>query len=115
MPIREGIKMPNLHYFRPTSIEEAIAFLDRGVPVGGGTSLIPGRYEGMGIIDLQALGLNYIQDENDEIFVGAGTKLQEVVEKTDIFPMSLINAAIQEVPLNMRNMKSGVGTLLSGE
>ncbi len=102
-------------YHRPKTIAEAIELLDRGVPLAGGTELIPRRDEVPAVIDLQELGLDYIESRDDIIAIGAATTLQAMVEDEEHLPSVLREACRSEASFNLRNMATLGGTVLSAD
>ncbi len=76
--------LPNLQtYHRPATLEEAIRLIrpPETVPIGGGTSLIPSRDPAVeAVVDLSALGLTYVREEEDGLHLGATTTLQHLME-----------------------------------
>jgi CO/xanthine dehydrogenase FAD-binding subunit len=106
--------MSPFEYYRPSTMEEALSLLDRAVPLGGGTTLVPNRRKHSGFIDLQNLGLNGIKDEGDEIVAGATLTLQDIVDQGEaIFPKALVIACRQEAGRNIRNSATLAGRIIS--
>jgi len=68
-------------YYRPQTLPEALHLLGqpRVVPLGGGTSLLAGDVEGA-VVDLQALGLNQIEQTPEHLRVGATLTLSQLAE-----------------------------------
>jgi putative selenate reductase FAD-binding subunit len=95
--------MSPIEYLRPTSLDEAIDLLQRGVPLGGGTELVPRRKELKAVIDLSGLGLNEIQISQSSITLGATTRLQRLVEREDLLE-AVRHVCRLESGWNMRNM-----------
>jgi carbon-monoxide dehydrogenase medium subunit len=85
-PAINVIMLLNLqHYHRPTSLAEAVALLKKNphavVPLAGGTHLVPSDApEITEVVDITHLGLNFIEEENDVLRMGATTTLQEILE-----------------------------------
>ena len=50
--------MPPLEYSRPGTLAEALALLQHGVPLAGGTALTANRRSLQAVVDLQDLGLD---------------------------------------------------------
>jgi len=69
-------------YFRPKTLTEAIALLQRETPVtlplGGGNIMSKYQEEPIAVVDLQALGLNQIGRENNKIEIGATATLAQI-------------------------------------
>lgn len=102
-------------YHRPQSLDEALALLSRRtpstVPLGGGTLLSHGQAEAIEVVDLQALGLNYIHNQGGNLQVGATTTLQSLSEDPNV------SAALQlalklEAPVNLRDAATVAGTIV---
>ncbi len=107
--------MKPLEYHRPQTMAEALPLLSGRAPLGGGTWLTPRRSQLAGVVDLQDLGLDGLQAEAEEIVVGAGTRLQTLVEAGDPIPAALAQACRLEAGLNLRNMGSLAGALLTAD
>ncbi|NOX62335.1 MAG: hypothetical protein GXP42_10400 [Chloroflexi bacterium] len=95
-------------YHRPTTIEEALALLNRpgvnAVALAGGTNLVGKLAEGVDeVVDLQAVGLNRIEHKSARMIVGAMTRLQTIVDDPRA-PQILRQAAHREGPNTFRNM-----------
>lgn len=102
-------------YYRPATIDEAIALLARRdrrlLPLAGGTNLI-GRLETGalrdidGLVDLQGLGLESIHREGDLLHVGAMATLSALIQDENAGALAnglLRRAAQGEGPVNFRN------------
>lgn len=107
--------MSPFEYHRPKTVAEALKLLDRGVPLAGGTDLTPRRDEISAVIDLQELGLDYIESRDDIIVIGATVKLQTMVENDELLPFALREACRSEASLNLRNMATLGGTVMSAD
>lgn len=106
--------MSPLEYYRPKTLEEALALLERGVPLAGGTALTPRRYHLEAVIDLQDLGLDGLEVGETEVRVGAAVRLQRLVEEAGA-PEVLRRACRQEAGWNLRNMATLGGAAASGD
>ncbi len=102
-------------YHRPKTVAEALELLDHGVPLAGGTELIPRRDEVSAVIDLQDLGLDMIELQDDILTIGAAVKLQAMVEKEESLPSALRKACRLEASLNLRNMATLGGTVMTAD
>lgn len=98
-------------YVRPVTIEKAVEVLQRkepvSLPIGGGSTLGQHSEKDITVVDLQALGLNYIHREAGQYIIGATTPLsalQEAFEKTDLAEAIQIQSG-----RNQRNMASLAG------
>lgn len=106
--------MSPLEYLRPETLDEAIDLLDRGVPLAGGTRLIPNRGELTAVIDLQSVGLDQIILGDGWLKLGAAVTLQDLIDCSDI-PGDLQEAARLEAGWNIRNMATLGGTIHDGD
>lgn len=102
-------------YHRPKSMDEALTLLSNPkiLPLGGGTLLshtsIADRME---VVDLQSLGLDFINKKGNELEIGATATLQQLFESEGC-PDDLKSALKLEAPLNLRNSATVAGTLVS--
>lgn len=109
-------------YHRPQTLDEALALLTRPntLPLGGGTLLsayqpfdpAQGRPDSVSVVDLQALGLNTIKKGGNNLEIGATATLQQLFENVNC-PDALKTALKLEAPLNIRNMATVAGTLVT--
>jgi CO/xanthine dehydrogenase FAD-binding subunit len=101
-------------YHRPATLEEALTLLARPNtrPLGGGTVLSHPGDESFAVVDLQALGLNKIHKSGDHLEIGATVTLQTLLESPHT-PAALKAAIKLETPLNLRNMGTVAGTLVT--
>ena len=77
--------MPIKTYHRPNSIDEALKLLNqadtRSVVVAGGTHLNPRTEETVDeVVDLQALGLERIDLQENRLSLGAMCRLQDIAD-----------------------------------
>ena len=98
-------------YVRPVTIPEALSALRGGTALAGGTMLARRARQSARLVDLQGLGLDRLHVEEDHIRLGAMLRLQQIVE--DEVPEALRQACRREAGLNLRNMASLGGTLLT--
>jgi CO/xanthine dehydrogenase FAD-binding subunit len=104
-----------MKYYRPESIEETIALLEEGVPLGGGTALAPKRHEVQAVIDLSHLGLDAVQVDDGLVQIGAAAKLQSLIDPPVALPDGLKRACRLEAGWNLRNMATIGGTIMSAD
>ncbi len=98
-------------YKRPKSRQEARDFVSQGWKILGGGSFISKHQENFQkVIDLQALGLSYCKQENDQIVFGAMATLQEIVD-CSYTPSELVEIIKREKSFNIRNAASVAGTI----
>jgi len=102
-------------YHRPQTLEEVLALISRAhprtLPLGGGTLLSHSQAESVEVVDLQALGLNQIKKNGNNLDMGATTTLQQLLENKD-FPNAFHSALKLEAPLNIRDAATVAGTLV---
>lgn len=101
-------------YYRPSTLDEALRLLSRPNtrPLGGGTVLTQKNIETFSVVDLQALGLNKIHKIGDKLEIGATATLSLLLESPHI-PPALVKALRLEATLNLRNMGTVAGTLVT--
>ncbi len=101
-------------YFRPATLEEALQLLAQPgtYPLGGGTILNQQKDADFSVVDLQALGLDKIHKVGEKLEIGATVTLQSLLDYTHT-PEALKTALRLEAPLNLRNMGSVAGALVS--
>jgi CO/xanthine dehydrogenase FAD-binding subunit len=107
--------MEPLEYHRPKTMDEALALVQRGHPLGGGTSLTPRRLRLGAVVDLQDLELDGLRAEAGHLVIGGGIRLQTVVEMGDPIPAALAEACRREAALNLRNMATLAGTIVGAD
>jgi CO/xanthine dehydrogenase FAD-binding subunit len=107
-----------LEYHRPKQMEEAIRLLEREAPVtfplGGGTALSQAPSGEIAVVDLQALGLNQIEQQGSWFAVGATATLEALVQHPDISE-SFKTALKLETTLNTRHAATAAGRLVVGD
>jgi len=102
--------MTSLEYLRPTTMEEAVGLLEKGIPLAGGTELTPLRNKLKAVIDLTELGLDSIRISDHSIEIGSTTKLQAILEQGNL-PGVLSEACQLEAGWNLRNMATLGGAI----
>ena len=111
-----GVTMINA-YHRPNTISEALDLLKKPgiLPLGGGALLSTIKSAAtIEVVDLQALGLNTICKNGNNLEIGASTALQELLE-SEHAPEALKAALKLEAPLNIRNAATVAGTLVAAD
>lgn len=103
--------MKALTYHRPQTIDEAIALLQEGVPLAGGTSLVPRRGQLEAVIDLQDLSLDGVSEQEGRLRLGAATPLQTLLQATEERLPALARACRLESALNLRHQATVAGTI----
>lgn len=106
-------------YYRPQSLKEALDLLQKPdtVPLGGGTKLLAGNITSP-VVDLQALGLAQIEQEDDQLRLGATTKLADWANFLKAHeppgPSALLQKAIHQAgPNTYRNAATPGGIVAS--
>jgi CO/xanthine dehydrogenase FAD-binding subunit len=101
------------NYFRPKSIEEALNLLElpNKVPLSGGTLLSRKRPISSDMVDLQDLGLDQINKNDQGIELGGMVILQNMLI-AQVFPKAFQRPVELEAPINIRNSAS-VGGLIA--
>jgi CO/xanthine dehydrogenase FAD-binding subunit len=103
-------------YHRPKTLDEALTLITQPsiVPLGGGT-ILSSRHvtaEPIETVDLQDLGLNILKRSGNNLEIGATVTLQQLLE-SEHCPTVLKSALKLEAPLNLRNVATVAGTLVS--
>lgn len=106
--------MAPLNYLRPKTMDEAIDYLQSGVPLAGGTGLTPRRAKIETVVDISDLGLNKIIRERQIVQIGTATALQTILENAEL-PTALRQACTLEAGWNMRNMSTLGGTIMDAD
>ncbi len=105
-------------YHRPDTLETALSLLGRSqpltYPLGGGTVLSRLGLRGFAVVDLQDLGLDRIERQGNVLQIGATATLQSLFEFPGI-PADMKEAIRREAPLNMRNIATVAGALVSAD
>jgi CO/xanthine dehydrogenase FAD-binding subunit len=109
-------------YYRPETIEDALHLLGRpGIkttPLAGGTLLVGRRDDDLqAVVDLRALGLNTISEQDGQVHLGAMVTLQALVDAPLIHGMAggiLAQAAKSSAARLIRNAATIGGTLAAG-
>jgi CO/xanthine dehydrogenase FAD-binding subunit len=101
-------------YHRPKTLDQALTLLRQPnrTPLGGGTLLAHWKSDSVEIVDLQALDLNFIRINGNNLEIGATVTLQQLLESGHC-PQALRIALRLEAPLNVRNAATVAGTLVS--
>jgi len=103
-------------YHRPQTLDEALALLAQPntFPLGGGTQLSQPQANPVSVVDLQALGLDSLRVNGNELQIGATCTLQALYESKDC-PAALKTALKLEAPINIRNSATVAGALVSSD
>ena len=101
-------------YHRPQTLDEALTLLTQAntFPLGGGTLLSHGTTDSVQVVDLQALGLNSLSRNGNNLELGATLTLQALLE-SEHCPAALKSALKLEAPLNIRNAATVAGTFIT--
>jgi CO/xanthine dehydrogenase FAD-binding subunit len=103
-------------YIRPDSLDEALKALAQpnAIPLAGGTYINTPAFSvpaDSSVVDLQALGLDYINSSGNSLELGACTTLRAIREYPDT-PALIKTALRKEAPVNILNMATIAGTLM---
>ncbi len=105
-----------IEYHRPETLEQALALLSHQnpptLPLGGGSYLSRHTSDDVAVVDLQKLGLDFIDGTENGLSIGATTRLQTLVEHPAI-PQWLKQSANRETSANLRRMQSLAGSLVT--
>ena len=103
-------------YHRPKTLDEALDYLTQPntLPLGGGTLLSKATADPVAVVDLQALGLDSLRVNGNDLVIGSTCTLQSLLESSDC-PQALKSAIKLEAPLNIRNTATIAGTLVAGD
>ena len=101
-------------YHRPKTLDEALTLLAQPniLPLGGGTLLSKPTTDSVEVVDLQALGLDTVKKNGNNLELGATLTLQTLLE-SEHCPLALKSALKLEAPLNIRNSATVAGTLVA--
>jgi len=103
-------------YHRPQNLRTALDLiaLPNTIPLGGGTLINSPEFKAkdISVVDLQALGLNHLHQQGQNLDIEACVTLQQLYEMESA-PEVLKNAIQLEAPLNIRNMGTIAGTLVA--
>jgi len=101
-------------YHRPKTLKEALKLISskNTYPLGGGTVLSHFRDENFAVVDLQSLSLDKIRKSGNNLEIGATVTLQLMLESPHT-PAALKTAINLDAPLNLRNMGTVAGTLVT--
>jgi putative selenate reductase FAD-binding subunit len=104
-----------VEYHRPETLETALDLLARPgvvtVPLGGGTILNQPSPDPVAVVDLQALGLNNLEEKGKKLQLGATVTLQRLLD-FEIVPA--LKAAIRhQATYNLRQVATVAGTLVA--
>ncbi|MBL8062095.1 MAG: FAD binding domain-containing protein [Anaerolineales bacterium] len=103
-------------YHRPRTLDEALTLLTQPntVPLGGGTLLSKPTADSVAVVDLQALRLDSLRVNGNDLQIGATCTLQSLLE-ADECPTPLKTALKLEAPLNIRNTATVAGTIVASD
>ncbi len=107
-----------IEYHRPDTLEEALRLLARKevktLPLGGGSVLNAPNPDQYAVVDLQALGLNRIEQKGNSLLVGATATLQALLDTPNL-PSALYQAIQLEATYNLRQVATLAGTLVAAD
>src|SRR5258706_12660303 len=101
-------------YHRPKTLDEALTLLTQPnpLPLGGRLLLSHPTTDSVQAVDLQALGLDSLTKNGNNLELGATLTLQSLYE-SEHCPAALKSALKLEAPLNIRNAATVAGTLVA--
>jgi putative selenate reductase FAD-binding subunit len=101
-------------YYRPNNLQEAIALIEQPgtLPLGGGTHMSQKQRDDFSVVDLQLLGLDTLQSSGGNLEIGATVTLEALLKYT-LTPKAVCTAIKLEAPVNLRNMGTIAGTLVT--
>jgi len=101
-------------YHRPKTLDEALTLLTQPnrMPLGGGTLLSKPTTDSVEVVDLQAIGLDTVKKQGNNLELGATVTLQQLFNSESCDP-ALRSAIKLEAPLNIRNAATVAGTLVA--
>ena len=100
-------------YHRPRAIDDALSLLAdrRRRPIGGGTTITADREPSdLEVVDLQALGLDGIQQAEDTVLLGATATLAAVATHAEV-PEAVRTLARAEAPSTIRTLATVGGSV----
>jgi CO/xanthine dehydrogenase FAD-binding subunit len=111
--------MPNvLNYYRPESLEAALALLQRAQPtvlLGGGSGVVPSLTgEPTDVVDLQSLGLRGIREDGQQLALGAMATFADLAACNQL-PSGVRELARREAPSTLRTLATVGGLVASGD
>jgi len=105
-------------YFRPKTMQEALDILSdpalNAIPLGGGTNISQIKSRDVAVVDLQELGLNYINPKGNSLKIGGTTTLNSLATYTGL-DEQFRQAAAQEANYNIRQQATIAGTIVAGD
>lgn len=103
-------------YHRPKTLDEALTLLTQPnrTPLGGGTLLSRPGPDSIEVVDLQALDLDTVKKNGNNLEIGATVTLQQLLD-SEHCPDALKAALKLEAPLNIRNTATVAGTLVASD
>jgi len=107
-----------IEYHRPKTIEAALELLarpePRTLPLGGGTVLNRPSPDPVAVVDLQALGLDRLQQTGNLLTIGAAVTLSALSAQPGLQP-ALVKAIQLELNHNLRQVATVGGSLVSAD
>ncbi|MBT3313131.1 MAG: hypothetical protein HN390_00820 [Anaerolineae bacterium] len=103
-------------YHRPKTLTEALTLIaqPKTYPLGGGIKLNQFSNDEYAVVDLQALGMNFVEKKGSTLEIGATATLQDLLDSPDT-PEALKKAIQHEASLNTRNIATVAGTLVASD
>jgi len=103
-------------YHRPRTLDEALTLLAQTntIPLGGGTLLSRPTTDSVEVVDLQALGLDTVKKNGNNLEIGATVTLEQLMQNENC-TNALKQAIKLEAPLNIRNAATVAGTIVASD
>lgn len=105
--------------YKPKTMDEALALMKRpgAVVMGGASGLIASRRKDVrAVVDLAALGLDYVRDKQGAVAIGAMTHLSDLADSPILRAAAdgvVAEGARRSVSSLLRNQATAAGTLIS--
>lgn len=106
-------------YYHPKTLSEALSLLGENkgalTPLAGGTSITISKKKGAGVVDLQALGLDRIQEVEGKLEIGAMVKISSLFDDRLIHKYAngvIIKACRQLASTPLRNLITVGGNIV---
>lgn len=107
-----------VEYHRPENLQDALELLARTevktVPMGGGSVLNAPSPDPIAVVDLQALGLDTIEQRSNSLVVGATATLQSLLDIPSL-SAELGQVIRHEATYNLRQIATLAGALLASD
>ncbi|HEX2979295.1 MAG TPA: FAD binding domain-containing protein, partial [Anaerolineaceae bacterium] len=107
-----------LEYRRASTVAEAVSLLQRPnlltLPLGGGTHLSTQKGRDFGVVDLQDLKFDRVEERGDTLSVGSTLSLDRLAQLPSI-PAGLRKAIVRHQTVNLRQVSTVAGELIAAD